>query len=106
MTTTYTDKQRAGIAAAFRAAKPLLWDGAPDRPGQHDFICFALDATAYRYRHTARNIVRERLDGYLSMCTWLARQGVRKKQMTPTRVQAHRHAWLDMLIAEFEAPAK
>ena len=101
---------RKAIAAAFRAAKPLLWDGrgSPGYFEPHEYICLALEATDADEWRQARSVIRVRIGGsqMRTIEEWLIDQGIPRKQMTPKRLQAHRHAWLDMLIAEFEGEDK
>lgn len=101
---------RKAIAAAFRAAKPLLWDGVGLQGSKNRFICYAISESKHRAKSAAVRVIRERL--YCSkfncdsLCLWLENQGIKWRQITPRRLQAHRHAWLDMLIAEFEGEEK
>jgi hypothetical protein len=99
---------RKAIAAAFRAAKPLLWDGASN--GGERFICHAINESNHSARFAAMRVIQERLNcaqrGCYSLCRWLEFQGIAWRHLTPKRLQAHRHAWLDMLIAEFEGEEK
>lgn len=103
---TYTKKQRVAIAAAFKAAKDLLWSGRGRIPtGKEQWICHAL-AEVERSKPDAgmaRVIVRDRLDGSTWLSGWLMLHGVAPRKLTNRRLQAHRHAWLDLLIKEFEA---
>jgi hypothetical protein len=50
-----------------------------------------------------------RISGFRTLESWLAAQGCISNgapylsRATRDRIQQHRHAWLDMLIAEFKA---
>lgn len=107
MKTNYTPSQREAIAKAFRAAKPRLWDGVQPRGWWYTSqICFAVvEGLGGRgARHACEEVTR-RLEGSVTMRMWLLEVArVPSGHLTPERVQAHRHAWLDRLIAEFEAP--
>ena len=105
---------RHQIAAAFRAAKPYLWDGLSNCNTQikRQFICDAIclarssaefgDKGAYT---EAKNIIGSRLGVAMTLTEWLRQRGIPRDQLNNcARIQAHRHAWLDQLIAEFEAP--
>lgn len=103
-----TPTTRQAIAAAFRAAKSCLWDGVSPRGFGNEtrYICIGLTAVSDPLvRQDACRIINSRLCGRPSLEGWLfAEAGVHEADLTDARVQAHRHAWLDQLIAEFEAP--
>lgn len=115
--TTYTAKQRAAIVRALKAAKPLLWDGTGDAPDSWSdrpelYICDAIlnahrsGAITTEERRVARDLIHERIDRCFSLAEWLHNHaGIHYSDITPPRLQAHRHAWLDQLIAEFSMPA-
>jgi hypothetical protein len=85
-----------------------------NRPRKEKFICIALITAAAnceritegdRIRCTA--IVESRIDTY-TLEGWLVNRGCIPEQFlndhnTLDRIQEHRHAWIDMLIAEFKA---
>lgn len=86
------------------------------RAGLDKFICLAIDTAA---SHTKRitnkdvercvHIVGSRLDGETTLESWLADRGCIHHHWalvdlaTRNRIQQHRHAWLDQMIAEFKA---
>lgn len=93
-------------------AKKYLWDGVTRKEAPSTaYICFAvetacrnakkLEAKASRSYHLC-NEIESRLDGHATVRGWLVSKGVPMRQMTIARVQAHRHAWLDQLIAEYQ----
>ena len=96
------------ILRALKAAKPFLWDGrSPLLDKVEEYIC---DAMAMAVRHmplgadevaAARKVIMKRLKPAPSLDYWLHRQGVLWVNMSPERLQYHRHAWLDQLIEEF-----
>lgn len=98
-----TNKQ---IANAFRKAVPFLSTG--QRDNKTSFICFAIDDSQESWQrdraaNKACEIIGKRLGvGCSTMHTWLRRQGVLDEHITPDRLQAHRHSWLQQLIKEFE----
>lgn len=99
---TYTKEERLQIAQAFRAAKQVLWDGRGQwQDGTDLFICFAIERSGHPSEQDACAIVHERLDGRPSLGTWLMAQGI--TDFTRRQLQAHRHAWLDQLIEEFDS---
>jgi len=94
------------IAAGFAAAKKYLWDGVyPQTLPEH--ICFAIDkATNKREitvntRNACKNVIASRLDDCASVKSWLKSKGVTITEDDEPKLQAHRHAWLDLLIKEF-----
>lgn len=98
---------RKAIAAAFRAAKQELWDGSPSTYfDKFTYICNALDSTKSNATEAAKVAIRSRLMPERFLDTWLKRKGIDAEDYPPECLQAHRHAWLDMLIAEFEGEEK
>ena len=83
--------------------------------GKVKFICIAITtAAAYTKRMTVADvkrctkIVASRLEHDYTMEGWLESRGCLNSyflcdRATKDRIQAHRHAWLDLLIAEFES---
>ena len=83
--------------------------------GKEKFICIAITtAAAYTKRMTngdierCTGIVESRLEHDYTMEGWLESKGCVNNyflcdRTTKDRIQAHRHAWVDMLIAEFKA---
>lgn len=102
---SYSLQERKAIAAALRAAKPLLWDGGSAKAGpgrKSAFICNALEFSGHPASAQAQAMILSRLGGKDSINTWLWQcAGVPLEQLTPERVQPYRHQWLDRLIAEF-----
>lgn len=101
MAVTVTNKQ---IVATLKAAKGRLWDGLnPPIPSDKErYICFAVeeaDPTDAGMEVVA--IIESRLAPNASVAGWLYSRGVSEEDLTTERVQAHRHAWLDLLIEEF-----
>ena len=96
----YTKEERTNIANAFKAAHLYLKDKHGD--GKTNYICNALQDSGIDYCMTAQHIVRSRIAPHSTVLNWLDEQvgGVAEHSGHP-KVQAHRHAWLDMLIEEF-----
>lgn len=80
------------------------------------FICLAIGTAASHSKRITDNdvercvrIIESRLEGETTFESWLQLKGCVHRNWalvnyaTRQRVQQHRHAWLDMLIAEFEA---
>jgi hypothetical protein len=101
-----------------RAKQHLAMDYSEtcNAPSKEKFICIAITtAAAHTKRITAKDaerctgIVGSRIGRAYTMEGWLADRGCMPHdyfQISRTakdRIQAHRHAWLDSLIAEFEA---
>ena len=79
------------------------------------YICFAIEKAARcngritdKDRRRCLDIISSRLNGCGSLEGWLALHGCFVRQdptsiSTKDQIQAHRHAWLDQMIAEFKA---
>lgn len=112
------DNVKKLAARALRAALPLMWDGIG--PQHHyRYICFALGAvgsekphlllgTEYAKKEILHRLGLDPVEGgldqrYHVMESWLAQQlGVKEKDLPKPAVQAHRKAWMQQLIDEFE----
>lgn len=95
-----------------RIAKKFVGTSFHDsfRQGKEKFICCAISGAAEEGRIPRRDservqdIVEKRLSGHTTLEGWLASKGIIPvTDQDRTRIQQHRHAWLDMMIAEFEA---
>lgn len=99
-------QERQGIADAFRACLPHLWDGVSKSAGV-TYICYALERCwSAHHRAAARRIIEKRLGDCESLDVWLCEQIGRKRfddEFTDERMQAHRKAWVLRLIEEFES---
>jgi hypothetical protein len=98
-------------------AKKYLWNGKSRQNNKTQYICHALEDVvnnlkvipAYRlsYMEKVKDIQREivsRLEPYDSMLDWLTTKGkVPHSQISNSAMQAHRFAWLDVLIEEYKA---
>ena len=107
---TLTPYEREIVAKAFKKAKATFEEN------QYQYICTALRwALPYNYSEApeeyrgyklAKAIVEERLEGRLSLESWLKKRGFFiPEDPTPELLQKlrnHRLQWLDLLIAEFE----
>jgi hypothetical protein len=102
----------------FTRAKQHLakdYDETCNIPRKEKFICIALITAAANCKRITEEdvkrctgIVESRLEGAYTMEGWLNNQGCVPEyelcdRTTKDRIQAHRHAWVDMLIAEFKA---
>ena len=100
---------RAEIAAAFRAGKALLWDGAEAMEQKSEFICNAIQfASRDGFIHpevalAAVNVVMQRISPYGIATAWLGNTIGWDKVSHAARAdnQEWRHRWLDSLIEEF-----
>ena len=103
---TVTNKE---IAAGFAAAKQYLWDGvSPQIPVYLPIhICVALTCAydkrkiTVKVRERCQEIIAQRIDRLSTFESWLICKGIKNTELTRQRMQAHRHAWLDLLIKEF-----
>jgi hypothetical protein len=104
----------------FRKAKEILphdlsWDVGWDAPSPYICDCIRNSVIGPEWelpyeRHPewesvleAQWVIRQRMDNEFGMEQWLRKHGVPKGEINQKRLQAHRHAWLDLLIKEFEA---
>jgi hypothetical protein len=103
----------------FKQAKQRLamdYSETCNTPTKEKFICIAITtAAAHCKRMTVadvercEDVIKSRMDGEYTLEGWLADRGCvandyfQFSRTTKDRIQAHRHAWLDLLIAEFEA---
>ena len=103
---TVTNKK---IADGFAAAKKYLWDGFSSQTPVYMpiHICTAIDKAASKRKITVKTrdacqkVITSRLDNSLTFTRWLKRKGVTITKADEPKVQAHRQAWLDLLIKEF-----
>jgi len=113
--------ERAGVARILKLAKPHLWNGrgTPNSFGddKEEFICYALHKAVRRhdvygqlcytgtrdvkYVELAKQIISSRLFPHTDLESWVMGQGIEVGRNNWPAVQAHRHAWLNMLIKEF-----
>ena len=105
-----TPYERAIVANIFKKAKVIL------EQGECTYICTALGWTLphgvlgypedYKAFDLARSIVMKRLEGQISLESWLKYQWFFfPKVISPEveqKLRNHRLQWLDLLIAEFE----
>jgi hypothetical protein len=99
----------------FKKVKENLAKDFEETHRKEKFICIAiLTAAAHTKRITEEDksrctdIVESRLEGAYTMGGWLNDRGCVPENFLNDhnildRIQAHRHAWVDMLIAEFES---
>lgn len=101
-----TNKQ---IATVLMLAKGHLATGLSNDEHKCIFICNAVSRVGKYNTHCAaiadhviNNIITARI-GQGTLGGWLMSQGVKKAELTYAKMQAHRHAWIDLLIEEFSA---
>ena len=106
--TTFTKAQKAKFVRQLEACKPFLWDGkSPWGREQTRYICIAVACGAddlklkSEYAGTLRREIGRRLENTHTLRRWLRNQGIPVADLTEARLQAHRHAWVDLLIEEF-----
>lgn len=95
--------ERQKIAYALRESLPYLWNGRREAIyGKSEFICFALNRTAWsgaqRVRE-AQKMIHSRIAPHATVECWLEAQGV--KRIGQRKLQAYRKAWMIKLIEEF-----
>ena len=106
--TAFTKAQRAQFVRQLEACKPFLWDGKSSWGfKQTRYICIAVAYGAddlklkLEYAVTLRREIARRLENTSTLSSWLLDQGIPPDDLTEARLQAHRHAWVDLLIEEF-----
>lgn len=112
-----TPTNKTAILRALKAARPLIWNGKGPSPDASEtntnpYICDAI-LQAFRNgditddeKQAAKDLINDRINHRFSLKEWLELDcGIHRSEITPARVQAHRIAWVDQLIAEFSAPA-
>jgi len=90
---------RKQIRKAFKSARKNLWDGRDGDSERHTFICTAIDGDLPGAQR-ACDIIMRRLDPYTNMYNWLSPKI--NERPTSEQIQAHRRAWLELLIREFK----
>lgn len=92
-----------------REAKKFLWDGRGRHspPGKGLTVCYA-SSRGLGWSDKDSVHIRQRIMAsihpYNTVTMWLAVQmGVRHNTLTDRQKQAYRHAWVDHLIATYEA---
>lgn len=102
-----TKQERQGIADAFRACLPHLWDGVGKRQAHKAMvICHALEKTNHISNVDAKLIVRGRLGEFSIVEDWLSDKIGKRRFLAECnlrRMQSHRRAWVLKLIEEFES---
>lgn len=104
--TAFTKAQRAQFVRQLEACKPFLWDGKSSWGfKQTMYICIAVaygaDDLKLKYAGILRREIERRLENASTLSSWLLDQGTPPDDLTEARLQAHRHAWVDLLIEEF-----
>lgn len=103
----YTPEQRKQIAANFRAAKSILWDGCSYDGclASERFICRAVQENQLVGTGLACDVVADRLVPSVTVEHWISNRAELTFATHAERAryrQEFRHGWLDSLIAEFE----
>ena len=105
-----TPYERQVVADTFKKAKVIF------EKNRYQYICTALRGTlTYNYPEApeeyqayklAKAIVKKRLEGRLSLESWLKKRGFPIPDVLSPELEQklrnHRLQWLDLLIAEFE----
>jgi hypothetical protein len=83
--------------------------------GKEKFICIAITTAAAHCKRITdedvercEDVIKSRMDGEYTLEGWLNDRGCIPEAFLNDhnildRIQAHRHAWLDQMIAEFKA---
>jgi hypothetical protein len=92
----------------FSEAKKHLWDGGRSDGGV-TYICTSIDqvrgGSSELQRYWAKRVINERLCGHSTAYQWLIEMVGQESVEAAGHAarQKWRHAWLDQLIAEFQA---
>lgn len=100
MVDQYSKSQRNEMANTLAEAKKHLWSGLNPQGNTHRFICHAVEMTGREVGREVRNLIGRRIEPSTSLIGWLMVHGVPSVDLTPLRLQTHRHAWVDLLISE------
>jgi hypothetical protein len=105
----YTKKQRKAFVRLLKAAKGSLWDGTPGIYGKHTYICLSvreaqLDGVCLLKDSKALcDEIDRRMAPHITLRQWLKSQGIPTEELDFIPLQAHRLAWINLLIKEFSA---
>ena len=95
------------IVEAFKAAIPRLAKTKKqiDAGDGYEFICRAIDKVVLPIEHraAAKEIISSRIYPSNTFCNWLFDKGFREAHTNGDKMQSHRHAWLKLLVEEFES---
>jgi hypothetical protein len=97
---------RAKIASAFKVALAHMWDGKDGLQLMNSetldkYICHGLERVYKNGGKAAIKIINDRLDGSMTLETWLASEGYTDSYYNTKKMQITRKAWLESLIEEF-----
>ena len=94
------------VAAALRQSLNHLWNGkGPRNDGKESCICYALSAgddVDMPAVNAARKIIMRRLAPSSTLRYWLCNRVPSSDVDNYVNLQAHRKAWVEQLIVEFE----
>jgi hypothetical protein len=103
----YTKEQRQAFVKLLEGSKATLWNGKGNKGKQNIYICLALEEAwldGFATQGDVETLCREidhRLGNWCSMSTWLLSQGIPRADITMPALQAHRLAWINLMIEEF-----
>lgn len=108
---------RPGLVRAFRAAKLHLSPSRFKGNDKSEFICWAINGArrageiSAEERDLAKRVIESRLGDYIELVSWLLAPSSPVRGLVLDdrysggyKLQLHRQAWLDLLIAEFSDP--
>ena len=89
-------------STALKLTKVKLWDGVEPQGGKSHFICWA--AADAKVARKVKPIVMRLLRPHQTFGDWLRYEQIAMNPWEqPRKMQVTRHAWLDHLIAHYEA---
>jgi hypothetical protein len=75
---------------------------------KNQYICYAIEDSNQNAKlvtteggQLAVKLIAERIWPAFSLESWVMQQGIPEEELTWENMQAHRHAWLKLLIKEF-----
>lgn len=76
-----------------------------EEENKSNYICNAINkASSHPKAMLLKDEISNRMNGKQTMKVWLNKvHGILWHELNTISVQAHRHAWVDMLIAEYQA---
>jgi hypothetical protein len=103
----YTKEQRQAFVKLLEGSKEHLWDGYGLKGKWNNYICLAVKQARIDGVATEKDVntlceeIEHRLGNHPSMATWLLSQGISRADIASPALQAHRLAWVNLMIEEF-----
>jgi hypothetical protein len=95
------EKTNMKTSTVLTEAKKLLWNGYGPLDGKPAHICLAIISVDNKSK--ALKEIQRRLGKSISLSVWLFDKGIEYKEMSRRKLQAHRLAWMNLLIDEYKS---